>query len=191
MAASGDKSPEPAAAAASPSSRHWMDRIFYPTILAGIIGSGVGLVSKHRKVHGLGNISATYATNFAIVTGCYCGAREFVRVSRRSDPDDLLNSAIAGLGSGALLGTEFSAGQVGAIRYSIIFAVVGTTVDYATIKLLPMLQRYRESVSNKEIKLPNWSPIQVLDEEAIAKKRAREQQLLAQRNIAITENESR
>ncbi|GAB2228082.1 hypothetical protein Droror1_Dr00009912 [Drosera rotundifolia] len=189
MAASGDKSPEPAAAAASPSSRHWMDRIFYPTILAGIIGSGVGLVSKHGKVHGLGNISATYATNFAIVTGCYCGAREFVRVSRRSDPDDLLNSAIAGLGSGALLG-RLQAGQVGAIRYSIIFSVVGTTVDYATIKLLPMLQSYRESVSNKEIKLPDWSPIQVLDEEALAKKRAREQQLLAQRNIAITENKS-
>lgn len=42
-------------------------------ICAGIVGGGVGLVSKHRKVHGLSNISATYATNFAIVTGCYCG----------------------------------------------------------------------------------------------------------------------
>ncbi|KAL9255500.1 hypothetical protein AKJ16_DCAP01464 [Drosera capensis] len=104
MTASGDKSQEPAAAPASPSSRDWMDRILYPTILAGIIGSGVGLVSKHRKVHGLGTISAAYATNFAIVAGCYCGVREFVQVSRRSEPDDLLNSTIAGLGSGALLG---------------------------------------------------------------------------------------
>lgn len=42
-------------------------------ICAGIVGGGVGLVSKHRKIHGLSNISATYATNFAIVTGCYCG----------------------------------------------------------------------------------------------------------------------
>lgn len=32
------------------------------------------------------------------------GAREFVRVSRRSEPDDLMNSAIAGFGTGALLG---------------------------------------------------------------------------------------
>lgn len=39
----------------------------------GIAGGGVGLVSKYRKVHGLANISATYAANFAIVTACYCG----------------------------------------------------------------------------------------------------------------------
>lgn len=32
------------------------------------------------------------------------GAREFVRVSRKAEPDDLLNSAIAGFGSGAILG---------------------------------------------------------------------------------------
>jgi hypothetical protein len=30
-------------------------------------------MSRHRKVHGLANISATYASNLAIVTGCYCG----------------------------------------------------------------------------------------------------------------------
>lgn len=42
-------------------------------VFSGIVGGGVGLVSKHRKIHGLSNISATYATNFAIVTGCYCG----------------------------------------------------------------------------------------------------------------------
>jgi hypothetical protein len=41
--------------------------------LAGIVGGGAGLISRHRKVHGLKNISATYATNLAIVTGCYCG----------------------------------------------------------------------------------------------------------------------
>lgn len=32
------------------------------------------------------------------------GAREFVRVSRDGKPDDLLNSAIGGFGSGAILG---------------------------------------------------------------------------------------
>lgn len=35
---------------------------------------------------------------------CMTGAREFVRASRTSKPDDLLNSAIGGFGSGALLG---------------------------------------------------------------------------------------
>jgi hypothetical protein len=42
-------------------------------ICSGIVGGGAGLVSKHRKVHGLAKISTTYATNLAIVTGCYCG----------------------------------------------------------------------------------------------------------------------
>lgn len=41
--------------------------------MAGVAGGGIGLVSKHRKTHGLANISATYATNLAIVAGCYCG----------------------------------------------------------------------------------------------------------------------
>lgn len=41
--------------------------------MAGIAGGGYGLVSKHRRVHGVANISATYAANFAIVMGCYCG----------------------------------------------------------------------------------------------------------------------
>lgn len=32
------------------------------------------------------------------------GAREFVRVTRKSGSDDLMNSAIAGFGTGAVLG---------------------------------------------------------------------------------------
>ncbi|MBA0674495.1 hypothetical protein Goari_016089, partial [Gossypium aridum] len=88
----------------SSTSVDWRRRILIPTILAGVAGGGVGLVSKHRKVYGLANISATYATNFAIVTGCYCGAREFVTATRKTGPDDLLNSAIAGFGTGAILG---------------------------------------------------------------------------------------
>ncbi|KAF5741282.1 mitochondrial import inner membrane translocase subunit Tim17/Tim22/Tim23 family protein [Tripterygium wilfordii] len=174
---------------ASPSSSvNWKDRVFIPTLLAGIAGGGVGLVSKHRKVHGLANISATYATNLAIVTGCYCGAREFVRVSRKSGPDDLLDSAIAGFGSGALLG-RLQGGQLGAIRYSIIFAVVGPIVDFATVKLRPAFSSFRESMSKDMqkdggwFKLPEWSPIQVLDDEALAKKQARERELYGPRPL--------
>ncbi|KAM7496238.1 hypothetical protein LguiA_020652 [Lonicera macranthoides] len=172
------------------SSHRWKERIIIPTVLAGIVGGGTGLVSKYRKVHGLSKISATYAANFAIVTGCYCGAREFVRANRTSKPDDLLNSAIGGFGTGALLG-RLQGGQAGAIRYSIIFAIVGTTVDYTALKLKPLLENFQESVlagqgssekNDSWLRLPEWSPIQVLDEEALAAKRAREEKLYGKRN---------
>lgn len=167
----------------------WKDRIFIPTLFAGIIGGGVGLVSKHRKVHGLANTSASYATNCAIVAGCYCGAREFVRVTRRSEHDDLFNSAIGGFGTGAILG-RLQGGQKGAIRYSVIFAVAGTTIDYVTIKLRPILKSFIESQKDGDwLKLPEWSPFQVLDEEALAAKKAREEKLYAQTAVGSLNKE--
>lgn len=79
-------------------------------------------------------------------------------------------------------------GRIGAVRYSIIFSVVGTTVDYATIKLRPVLKSYKESMLGSNdgknagwLKMPDWSPIKVLDEEALAAKQAREKQMYAQR----------
>lgn len=61
-------------------------------------------------------------------------------------------------------------------------------VDFATIKLRPTAMSFRESIyGDKEKKggwkLPEWSPIQVLDEEALAAKEAREKQLYAQRAL--------
>lgn len=38
-------------------------------------------------------------TNFVVT-----GAREFVRFSRRAGPEDMISSAVAGFGSGAILG---------------------------------------------------------------------------------------
>ncbi|KAB5569769.1 hypothetical protein DKX38_003562 [Salix brachista] len=184
MGSSGPKPLEEKAKPPPSFSENWKERILIPTLLAGTTGGGVGLVSKHRKAHGLANISATYATNFAIVSGCYCGAREFVRVVRKSEPDDLVNSTVAGFGSGALLG-RLQGGQFGAFRYAVIFAVVGTAVDFATIKLRPALSSYKQSIfKDKEknpgwLKLPEWSPIQVLDEEELAAKKAREKELYA------------
>lgn len=160
----------------SSASDPWKQRILIPTLLAGISGAAVGSISKHRKVLGLSAISKTYATNFAIVTGCYCGAREFVRVSREGKPDDLLNSAIAGFGSGAILG-RLQAGPVGAARYAVMFAVVGTAVDYASSKIImPAVDELKEKKVDW-FQLPEWSPIRVLDEEALAVKRAREEQI--------------
>ncbi|KAF5464118.1 hypothetical protein F2P56_014225 [Juglans regia] len=165
----------------------WKERVFIPTFLAGIAGGGAGLMSRHRKVDGLAKTSATYATNLAIVTGCYCGARELMRAARKTGPDDLLNSAIAGFGTGALLGL-LQGGQIAAVRYSIIFAIAGTTADFATYRLNPLLKSYSEG--NREnsqkggwLKWPEWSPIQVLDEEAIAAKQAREQEPYSQRAL--------
>lgn len=50
-----------------------LNKIFYLGFWAGVVGGGAGSLSRHRKVHGLSKISSTYAANFAIVTGCYCG----------------------------------------------------------------------------------------------------------------------
>ncbi|KAK3405920.1 hypothetical protein EUGRSUZ_K02137 [Eucalyptus grandis] len=168
-------SPSPSPSPSS-SSDDWKGRVFLPALLAGIAGGGYGLVSKHRKVHGLANISAAYAANFAIVMGCYCGTREFVRVTRKSEPDDLLNSAIGGFASGAILG-RLQGGQAGAIKYSFMFAVAGTAMDFAILKLRPILE------SSDSLKLPEWSPIQILDEEQLAAKKAREQKLYSQTTL--------
>ncbi|CAA6667912.1 unnamed protein product [Spirodela intermedia] len=161
--------PPPPASGTRPSASEgddvsWRERILVPTILGGLVGASGGLLSKHRKVRGVANVCATYAVNTAIVAGCYCGAREFVRNTRASEPDDLANSAI---GDSPL---ELFSGDSkrGALRYSVIFAVSGTALDFAALQLW---------------RLPEWSPIKVLDEEALAAKRAREQKLYAQRTL--------
>lgn len=77
-------------------------------------------------------------------------------------------------------------GQIGAVRYAIAFATIGTAVDFATLQLWPYVQSIQNTVQQMTsdtswLTLPEWSPIQMLDEEALAAKRAREQQLYAQR----------
>ncbi|KAD1657704.1 hypothetical protein E3N88_42490 [Mikania micrantha] len=164
---------------------NWRTGILYPTLLGGFMGGGIGW-----KVYGR-ELMSTYATNLAIVTGCYCGAREFVRVSRHSGPDNLVDSAIAGFGTGAILG-RLQGGPIGAIRYSIGIAIVGTGVDFAAIKLRHVFKNMYESGDEKKkggFKWPEWLPIQVLDEEALAAKHAREEALRA-RIRDLTKEES-
>ncbi|CAH2079359.1 unnamed protein product [Thlaspi arvense] len=152
------------------------ERLLIPTFLAGVTGGGAGLLSKHRKAHP--NIPVTYATNFAIVAGCYCGARELVRETRKSEQGDLMNSVIGGLFSGALLG-RLQGGPRGAFRYSIAFATLGTAFDYASLRAKLLLESVRNIDS---ITLPVWFPIQILDEEALAKKKAQERKLFPRLN---------
>jgi len=81
-------------------------------------------------------------------------------------------------------------GQFGAIRYSVIFAVVGTTADFTILKLKDGWRDYSKTVyqdienlkkNENWLRLPEWFPIKVLDEEELAAKRAQEEQFLAQR----------
>ncbi|XP_074591384.1 uncharacterized protein LOC141847275 [Curcuma longa] len=174
-----------AGASGSRSSEGWKQRIIVPTLLAGVVGGGVGLISKHRKALGVGTTAASFAADFAIVTGCYYSAQELARDARASEPDDLINSMVGGLASGALLG-RLQGGQQGAAKYAILFAAVGTAVDFTKIQLRPYFQSFITSLSNirdgkSNWSLPEWSPIQVLDDEAVAAKRAREEQIFAQR----------
>ncbi|KAF3323687.1 Tim17/Tim22/Tim23/Pmp24 family [Carex littledalei] len=169
MAPSGDEIP-----ATSRSSDGWKERIIVPTILAGLVGGGYGLMSKNRRA-----LSLSYAANLAVVAGCYCGARELARDARRAEKDDLMNSVVGGLTSGAILG-RFQGGQLGAIRYAILFAAGGTLIDFVSLELRPHVERLRENFTEEKMRswltLPEWSPIQVMDEETLAKKQARDKQ---------------
>lgn len=196
MASGEAQEKEPTPSSPSMSNRSaWKETILIPTILAGTVGAGVGLLSRHRQVKGVGSIPAMYAANLAIVTGCYCGAREFVRETRTSKPYDLLNSVGGGIMSGALLG-RLQGGQLGAARYAILFAAAGTSIDFAVLQMKPTYQKYKEQILSSwkppsEWKMPEWSPIQILDEEALAKKRARERQMYEERVLGkLTKEES-
>lgn len=57
---------------------------------------------------------------------------------------------------------------------------MGTASNYAGHKAKEMLENYRNKDS---IKLPEWFPVQILDEEALAKKKAREQKIFAERSF--------
>lgn len=66
----------------------------------------------------------------------FSGAREFVRVVRKSEPDDLVNSAVAGFGSGALLGR-----LQGRFLISITFICLRVFMDapYAILIIYPLI----------------------------------------------------
>ena len=70
------------------------------------------------------------------------------------------------------------------MKYAVTLAVAGTAMDYAAMKLSPQWRDWKEqlSVDTKDwFTVPEWLPIQVLDEEALAKKREREEMVFGQR----------
>ena len=82
-------------------------------------------------------------------------------------------------------------GHFGAVKYAVTFAAAGTALDYAALKLGPEWHALKEHLSGKKdwFTLPEWSPLQVLDEEALAKKKAREEKLFAQRALGKLDKE--
>ncbi|KAL6851409.1 hypothetical protein ACP4OV_020342 [Aristida adscensionis] len=170
--------------ATAPFSPDCRERIVVPAAAAGLVGAGFGLLSRHRARLGAARAAVAYAANLAIAAGCYGGARELARDARASTPDDPMNSVVGGLASGAVLG-RIQGGHFGAVKYAVTFAAVGTALDYAALKLSPQWLALKAHLSEKKdwFALPEWSPIQVLDEEALAKKKAREEKLFAQRAL--------
>jgi hypothetical protein len=82
-------------------------------------------------------------------------------------------------------------GHFAAVKYAVTFAAAGTALDYAALKLAPEWHALKEQFSGTKdwFTLTEWSPIQVLDAEALAKKRAREEKLLAQRALGKLDKE--
>ena len=85
-------------------------------------------------------------------------------------------------------------GRVGAAKYAAVFAVAGTALDFSYQKVRASLREYTESMTEEKsesfFKLPDWSPIQVLDDEQLAAKEAREKKLYAQRFGDLNKKES-
>ncbi|KAK1682630.1 hypothetical protein QYE76_043478 [Lolium multiflorum] len=138
--------------AAAPFSADWKERILVPVAAAGVVGAGFGLLSRHRARLGALRAAATYAANLSIVAGCYGGARELARDARATTIDDLMNSVVGGLASGAVLG-RIQGGHFGAVKYAVTLAVAGTTMDYAAMKLSPQWRDWKEHLSATRIKV--------------------------------------
>ncbi|GLJ48606.1 hypothetical protein SUGI_1025580 [Cryptomeria japonica] len=176
-------------------SRGWQQRIYIPTVAAGIIGGGAGILSGILKHHGTSKLAITYAVNSAIIASCFCGSRELVRELRAAEPEDPINSVLGGIASGGFLG-RIQGGRPRAFYYAFLFATVGTGLQLGTFKLQEYLaQKNLESSSphtagevesspseKKWWAWPEWAPIQKLDEEAAAK-RAQERDIQIQRTL--------
>lgn len=175
-------------------SKGWQERIYIPTLTAGVLGGGAGLLGGYSRGHGMARLSSAYAINLAIVTSCFCGAQELVRELRAAEPGDPINSVLGGIASGGFLG-RIQGGRPRAFQYAFMFALVGTGMQYGAHKFQEYRsQQYLESSSTDTLgeaekpsekkwwAWPEWAPIQKLDEEAAAK-RAQERDLHIQRTI--------
>lgn len=175
-------------------SKGWQERIYIPTLAAGVLGGGAGLLGGYFKGHGMAKLSSAYAINLAIVTSCFCGAQELARELRAAEPGDPINSVLGGIASGGFLG-RIQGGKPRAFQYAFMFALIGTGLQFGAHKFQEYRsQPYLESLSTdtlgkaenpsekKWLSWPEWAPIQKLDEEAAAK-RAQERDLHIQRTI--------
>uniref|UniRef100_A0A7N0UWK2 Uncharacterized protein n=1 Tax=Kalanchoe fedtschenkoi TaxID=63787 RepID=A0A7N0UWK2_KALFE len=122
----------PATTSSSSSTAYWVDRVVIPTVATGI---GGGLICR----------GLVPAGKFAATAASYFGAREFLTFVRGSEVEDLSNSFMAGLGTGAWLcrlkGFGFgghhsprTGGRLGAALFATCFAIFTTTADFTAMK---------------------------------------------------------
>ncbi|KAG6555665.1 hypothetical protein Mapa_002901 [Marchantia paleacea] len=166
----------------------WASRISYRTLYATAAGAAAGFGVGVYKGAGYPRWMGIMSNNFALVTAGFCGSQELVREIRAADPDDPLNCVPGGLISGGVLG-RFQGGPSRALPCALLFAVVGTSLQYVVNRLEDYRLRRFIEISNPELvpknevvlehkaetekwNFPEWFPIQVLDEEAAAKRKA-------------------
>ncbi|KAL9672477.1 hypothetical protein QQ045_028728 [Rhodiola kirilowii] len=135
MASNDSKTPTPSSPATTSSSfstAYWVDRVIIPTLATGI---GGGLICR----------GFVPAGKFAATAASYFGAREFLTYIRGSEIENLSNSFMAGLGTGAwvcrLEGFGFggqhsprTGGKLGAALFTTCFAIFTTTADFTAMK---------------------------------------------------------
>eukprot|EP00252_Welwitschia_mirabilis_P000183 TRINITY_DN10160_c0_g1_i2.p1 TRINITY_DN10160_c0_g1~~TRINITY_DN10160_c0_g1_i2.p1 ORF type:complete len:211 (+),score=51.52 TRINITY_DN10160_c0_g1_i2:223-855(+) len=162
-------------------SEGWQQRIYVPTIVAGMLGAGAVVVGSYSRGFTMVKHSSAVALNSALVTSCFCGAQELIREICALEPGDLRNSVGGGIVSGGLLGS-IQGGRRRAIQCALLFAVVGTGLQCAIKKVQDFGAVDPASVTTAtnspkkegrqwpEWSFPEWFPIQRLDKEAAAKK---------------------
>ncbi|KAH7281685.1 hypothetical protein KP509_36G058300 [Ceratopteris richardii] len=158
-----------------------MTRTIYGATIGALAGVGIGLYKRQNPFTWFTSMGA----NCAIATCCFCGFQELTRELRAADPDDWANSFLGGLASGALLGRLHGTGiNFGALLLKeyrlrhLLAAQVSNEGDKATVSASK--QSLLSALYNFE--LPEWSPIQKLDEEE-AKRRLVERENQRRRTL--------
>eukprot|EP00271_Cylindrocystis_brebissonii_P013062 TRINITY_DN32619_c0_g1_i1.p1 TRINITY_DN32619_c0_g1~~TRINITY_DN32619_c0_g1_i1.p1 ORF type:complete len:295 (+),score=38.61 TRINITY_DN32619_c0_g1_i1:158-1042(+) len=121
----------------------WESRLLYGIAVGGALGglAGAALATATRRP--VGAYAGAIAVNSTIAATTLFGLQEVVRELRYASRDDLLNSLLAGLGSGALLGALHGGGSRSTVvRAAVAFAGLGVCVHFSSIKLREL--RFRQ-----------------------------------------------
>ncbi|XP_024360113.1 uncharacterized protein [Physcomitrium patens] len=182
----------------------WGYRILSKSLAAGGFGAGAGLLVGAVRGQPALRLGLSVGTNFLIAASCFGAAQEISRELRAAEPENLIDAAVGGFASGALLG-HFHGGRARTLPMGILFAVVGTglqlgAAEYKEYRIRHFLNtlpsepliadanvevpvvKEEETTEESSWKLPDWFPIQMLSAEQAAK-RAAEQEKKRQKTV--------